>query len=443
MSVKDFSGGILDLSRTRFIPPSEHKVLYQRCDPRRGDILIARIGTLGRAVLVDTDVEFSLFVSVGLVRFDRQCVNPEFLRVVLNSPFAEAEFDRIKIGGGTHTNKLNLGDLHTVAIPLPPIAEQRRIVAKVDELMALCDRLCGARTKQETIRNQLATASLARLNAPHPDPAMFQNHAAFALDNLTHLTTRPEQIRGLRQTILNLAVRGKLVAQHPDDELAVDFDSELPTDFSRPFAIPKTWNWARLRALGRIVGGGTPSKARDDYWGGGIPWVSPKDMKIDHLSDAQMSVTDAAIAGSAANIIPVRSVLFVIRGMILAHSFPVAVTRVPVAINQDMKALVLRDTDMADYMLLALKGLKPEMLRRVLRSSHGTCRIERSDYMDFMVPVPPFAEQRRIAAKVDELMSSCDRLEDSLVIGVDIRRRLLDAVLHDALEQDADSKAAA
>ena len=141
VSVKDFSAGRLNFGNTRFIPLEEHELLYQRCDPRRGDILLGRIGTLGKAVIVDTDLEFSLFVSVGLIRFDHTNMDPVFFRTVLNSPFVEAEFSRIKIGGGTHTNKLNLGDLHTVAIPLPPLAEQHRIVTKVGQLMALCDRL--------------------------------------------------------------------------------------------------------------------------------------------------------------------------------------------------------------------------------------------------------------------------------------------------------------
>ena len=77
--------------------------------------------------------------------------------------------------------------------------------------MALCEQLEAARTKRETTRDRLTAASLARLDAPDPDPAVFQNHAAFALDNLIPLTTRPDQIKALRQTILNLAVRGKLV----------------------------------------------------------------------------------------------------------------------------------------------------------------------------------------------------------------------------------------
>jgi type I restriction enzyme S subunit len=129
ISVKDFSRGQLEFSRARMISPEEHNVLYKRCDPCRGDILIGRIGTLGKAVLVDTDLEFSLFVSVGLIRFSHNFISPIFLQLLLNSPFVEREFDRIKVGGGTHTNKLNLGDLHTVVLPLPPLAEQRRIVA--------------------------------------------------------------------------------------------------------------------------------------------------------------------------------------------------------------------------------------------------------------------------------------------------------------------------
>ena len=108
-------------------------------------------------------------------------------------------------------------------IPLPPLAEQHRIVAKVDELMALCDRLETARADREVTRDRLAAASLALLN--EPDPETFQDHARFALDALRPSPARPDQIKQLRRTILNLAVRGKLVPQDPNDEPA----SELLT----------------------------------------------------------------------------------------------------------------------------------------------------------------------------------------------------------------------
>jgi type I restriction enzyme, S subunit len=123
-----------------------------------------------------------------------------------------------------------------------------------------------------------------------------------------------------------------------------------------PFAIPKVWKWARLDRLGTLKGGGTPSMSNDDYWNGNIPWISPKDMKVDYLAKAQMNITEAAITNSVANIIEAGSVLFVVRGMILAHSFPVALTRVPLAINQDMKALMLKKPEMAEFILTPSKA---------------------------------------------------------------------------------------
>ena len=91
---------------------------------------------------------------------------------------------------------------------------------------------------------------------------------------------------------------------------------------------------------------------------------------------------------------------------------------------------------MAEYVLRALKGLKPVMLRKVKRSTHGTCRIEGADYRSFSIPVPPLAEQHRIVAQVDELMALCDQLEGSLYQSAATRRRLLDALLHEALSPE-------
>jgi type I restriction enzyme S subunit len=110
---------------------------------------------------------------------------------------------------GTTVQSLKYAEFEQQPFPLPPLAEQRRIVAKVDELMGLCDRLEAARASREATRDRLAAASLARLNAP--DPETFQANARFALDALPALTTRPDQIKALRQSIFNLAVRGKLV----------------------------------------------------------------------------------------------------------------------------------------------------------------------------------------------------------------------------------------
>ena len=133
----------------------------------------------------------------------------------------------------TTVKHLSAKQINGIEVPVPPLAEQHRIVAKVDELMALCDRLETERTARETTRDRLTAASLARLNEPDPDPAVFRNHAAFALDNLTPLTTRPSQIKALRQTILNLAVRGKLVEQDPNDEPASELLKRIAAEKAR------------------------------------------------------------------------------------------------------------------------------------------------------------------------------------------------------------------
>ena len=111
---------------------------------------------------------------------------------------------------------LNRDSISNILFPLPPLAEQRRIVTKVDTLMALCDRLEAAESTRDSKRDQLAAATLARLNAP--DPETYHDDVSFALDALPALTTRRDQIKQLRQTILNLAVRGKLVPQDPTEE---------------------------------------------------------------------------------------------------------------------------------------------------------------------------------------------------------------------------------
>ncbi len=114
---------------------------------------------------------------------------------------------------------------------------------------------------------------------------------------------------------------------------------------------------------------------------------------------------------------------------------------VPVSINQDMKALVLTVPAQGEYLLRALKGMKPFMLKRVQRSSHGTCRLEASDYTDFAIPMPPPHEQHLIIAKIDELVTLCDQLGASLVTGDVARSRLLDSVLREAISIDRTSGA--
>lgn len=315
--------------------------------------------------------------------------------------------------------------------PVPPLAEQRRIVAKVDELMALCDALETRSASALDAHQSLVETLLATLvNAT--DSADLARQWARLESHFDTLFTTNASIEALKQTVLELAVRGKLVDQEASDGHSRPPSPKRGKAVEPPFSIPSTWLCLPLASLGELRGGGTPSKGRLDYWDGALPWVSPKDMKKDYLSDAQLHVSEGALAASAIKLVPPHSVLFVVRGMILAHSFPVGISTVDLTINQDMKALVLDDPEMDEYILRALKGLKRNVLGRIERSGHGTCRFDSKDYSSLPIPIPPLAEQKRIVTKVNELIGLCDALQVRLADAAQTRKHLADAVVEKA-----------
>jgi type I restriction enzyme, S subunit len=268
----------------------------------------------------------------------------------------------------------------------------------------------------------VSTAAAAAFDANGSDIRGF-------IENFDVLTEPAGAIKRLRELILDLAVRGSLVPQLIEEGTSDALIQRLASARSKltgtarvrsdlaavgaedqPFAVPHSWRWVRLGDFGGFLGGGTPAKSNAAFWNGPIPWVSPKDMKRPYIDDAEDHISEAAVEGSAVKLIPKRSLLLVVRGMILAHSFPVALTTKNVTINQDMKALLLAIPETAEYLLRACWAARFRMLQRVEHSSHGTCRLDAEAVEELPVPVPPLSEQRRIVAKVDELMLLVDKL---------------------------------
>ncbi len=172
------------------------------------------------------------------------------------------------------------------------------------------------------------------------------------------------------------------------------------------------WKPKTLGEIGKWLSGGTPSMANPDYWGGDVPWVSAKDMKRSRLWDATDHVTDKAL-GNGTRLAPRHALLLVVRGMILAHTFPVARAEVPLAFNQDIKALVLRDDVDSDYLLWWLAAHESRFLGITTESTHGTKRLSTDELQYVEVALPPLPEQRAIATAlndVDELLGGLDRL---------------------------------
>jgi type I restriction enzyme S subunit len=185
-------------------------------------------------------------------------------------------------------------------------------------------------------------------------------------------------------------------------ELADEFLRSLFLDmFGDPVTNPKGWLQRPLGECVSMENGSTPSKDVPAYWGGLIPWVTPKDMKIDEIADSIDHISQRAVEEQRAKIVPVDSVLIVVRGMILAHTVPIARNLAPCTINQDMKAL--RPSKLLDPVFLAsaLRCLHNTLLSKVTTSTHGTKKLDSEVLRDLILPVPDLGLQSRFRQASD------------------------------------------
>ena len=140
LSVQNISSGKLTMDKIKYISEEEHNLLIKRVKPALGDILICRIGTLGKALKIYWDFEFSIFVSLGLLRPVNERLT-DYIVFCINSPLGFNWIQNHKVGGGTHTYKINLGDMPNMLIPIPPFPEQKRIKLKIEQIFAEIDKL--------------------------------------------------------------------------------------------------------------------------------------------------------------------------------------------------------------------------------------------------------------------------------------------------------------
>lgn len=207
--------------------------------------------------------------------------------------------------------------------------------------------------------------------------------------------------------------------------------------------VPAHWEVRPLRRLCRSLGGGTPDRTRPDYWGGTLPWVSPKDMKRAVLADAQEHVSDLAVDRSAITVIAPGAVLVVVRGMILARTFPVAMNSVPVTINQDMKGLVPTTVLGSAFLAAYLTGISRVVVALANQAAHGTKKLESRDLFGLPVPVPPPAEQKAICTTVASQTAAADGLIDRAEREIGLLREYRTRLIADVVTGRVDVREAA
>jgi type I restriction enzyme S subunit len=346
-----------------------------------------------------------------------------FLQLAINGRLDEMI---AKAHGGVGLQHITKGKLEALALPLPPLAEQHRIVAKVDELMKLCDRLEASQAERERRRDRLVVASLNRLSQP-TDPDEFKKDGGFTLSTLNRLSTKPEHIKQIRKAILNLAVRGKLVPQDENDRTVEELlrrirntlassattkqksrSGDLDAEEHQGRQLPTGWVMAPFGQIARIRTGTLDANAAVAV--GEYPFFtcSRTPLRIDKFSFDTAAVL---LAGNG------DFNLKCYEGKFDAYQR----TYVLEPIHWDVR-----------YCFIVMQAEIEEIT--VNQRGSAIPYLKLGDIASLAVFLPPLAEQKRIVAKVDELMVICDQLENQLESQQKGRRQLLEALLHEALE---------
>jgi len=382
---------------------------------------------MGRVGIFVSNKEFDKVVAdshVTVVRFSSS-FNSGFAHIWFNSPYIQSDVES-KASGSTNQIEWNLASIQSEALPLPPLAEQKRIVARVDSLFALIDQLSQQYTAEQAERSKLVASSLARL--ARGDSTAEQN---LALTHLGEVIRTKADAKVLRQTILHLAVSGQLVPQDPSEgtgeQLYQQIQAEkqkliaegkikkrkpLPeiSDDEIPFEIPDNWKWARLANTVTFSIGRTPSRSDSSFWSDSyMPWVSIADLRAnEHIDSTKEWVSKKAFEKSFGGIsVPSGSLLY---------SFKLTIGKMSIldmdaVHNEAIASFTTFDDILTQYLFKALSVIDP--LKNTNQAVMGKTLNSQSLSL-LEIPLPPLAEQKRIIAKTTQLLDLVAELETHL-----------------------------
>ena len=394
VSVKDMSNGFLSLENTKYISEEEHKELYARCNPEKGDLILSKVGTTGVPAIVDTTEPFSLFVSVALLKFDCKCIDVEFLYYMLMSPLVQAQATENTRGVGNKNWVLDA--IASTMVVLPPLVEQKRIVAKIEELLPLVDRYAASYEKLE------------QFNAKFPED--------------------------MKKSILQYAIQGKLVEQRPEEGTAEELYQQIQTEKKRlikegkikkekplpeiaedeiPFDIPESWRWVRFSEIMSTMSTGPFGSMlhKTDYIEKGIPLVNPANMVNGKIVPSdKMMISEATRRRLSSYILHAGMIVLGRRG---------EMGRCAVVTEKEDGWLCgtgsfFMEPSMSLYVYYVVSLFSSPYVKFYLGGeSVGTTmsNLNHTILSKMPIPLPPLAEQRRIVAKLDEILPLCERLK--------------------------------
>ena len=424
-----------------------NKSINENLHVQQGDILIcARNGSralVGKAAQIKELPErmaFGAFMAIFRSRLN------DYVEVFLNSPIFRKVLDEVST---TTINQITQNNLKNSMIPFPPLAEQKRIVAKVDALMELCDKLETERDDRNAKRMAVQKTALDRLLTA-PDAAGFDSAWEFIDRNFADLYSVPENVSELKKAILQLAVMGKLAPQDPGDQPASELLNEIEAEKRKlikagkikkqeplppikpeevPYPLPTGWEWVRLGEISNKITDGTHhSPPNADV--GQYKYITAKNIKNDGIDLSSITFVTEDVHREIYNRCnPEKGDILYIKdgattGVVTINDLEeefsmlssVALIKLPQGVLHTFLIKVMRSP-------LFYESIRNDM------SGVAITRVTLSKIYSVLIPLPPLAEQKRIVARVDALMGLCDELEQQLKDATDKQTALLNAVL--------------
>ena len=340
-------------------------------------------------------------------------INPEWLYVLFRS------IDLTKYQSGTSIPSISQRVLDEIRFGVPPRAEQKRIVTKVDELMALCDQLEQQQQQRDNLRTATRKSAIDAIStATRPE----ELEAAWKRinNNWEVIADTPESIDSLRELILDLAVRGDLGITDISDakaptlwdveEQRLDVDKlwKLDTMHVNP---ANGWSRLPLARLGTWGSGGTPTASRKEFYNNGsIPWAVIGDLNNGIMTDTSSKITQKALTSSSAKLIPKNAVLIAMYGASIGKT---AVTGIECTTNQAIAHCIVDESVLStEYFFLVAKSLKKHLIK--VGKGAAQPNISQTVLKHLLIDVPQLNAQQIVVSKVNDFMALCDQLESEL-----------------------------
>jgi len=382
--------------------------------------------------IIERDFEYEPIASTAFaIIHPWEGISARYLYYYLRSPIFVRYVESVQIGMAYPA--INDEKFYSGVVPLPPTEEQSRIVAKVDELMAWCDKLEAQQQQRRRLQNNLRQSTLQAVAAA-TNPHEFHTAWTRLAYNFSQLFHVSEDLFSLKSLILGLAVRGLVVEQSrtdtPAKELLKNIDMErqkliaakklkagvtLPPVSSAelPYQLPKGWVWARVIDLVDVGTGATPAKSEPSYYGGDFPWYTSSATNDKVAKHPEKFITQKAINETNCKVFPSGSLIVALYGQGKTRG-QISELLVAGATNQALAAMVFFESSLGTkgYLKYFFEKIYDEI--RLQAEGGPQPNLNVGKIKETLIPVPPLEEQHRIVAKLDQLLSICDQLSNKL-----------------------------